>query len=113
MSLTPQELTTLFWFGCIPTRLTIALILPIRWLNVLLPIISIGFLYLYIRHERLRRLNTPDEFHSWAQSYEIVHAGTYAGAWAFIQRGRPDLARYILLSDVLFGMYIWLQEHMC
>lgn len=113
MSLTQKQLTTLFWFVCIPTRLTIALILPIRWLRYLLPVISIGFLYLYLEHERLRQMNQASEFHSWAQRYEIIHAATYAAAWLFLQRGRPDIARYILVSDVLFGMYMWIQEHMC
>lgn len=100
------QIAMLFWFGCIPTRLVMALVLPEQILYYILPMISIGMFYLYFTKQRMNAFEAGG--YTWWHNYRVLHAFNYFFAWFMLVYRQPMITRRILLFDVFIGIYAWL-----
>lgn len=100
------QIALLFWFACIPTRLVMALFLPEQLLYYILPMISIGMLYLYLQKDMSHPFD-PNGY-AWWHTHRIVHVLNYVFAWLMLVYRQPMITRRILLFDVFIGIYAWL-----
>ena len=103
----------LFLFGCIPTRIILALI-PLfinkTWLyyySFILCIIAFSFLFLYFTNKRQHAFEAGG--HTWWAQYRIIHGLLYliGAIFAYYQNRNAWIP---LTMDVVIGLLLFIQK---
>ena len=93
-----------YFLICIPVRILLAMsvifLLNNYFSSVLLAIIGLGFLYAFVKHKPFGAFGHP----SWWHPYRPFHSLMFGIASYAAARDRVDIAGYVTLSDLIFGI---------
>ncbi len=104
-----------FLFGCVMTRVLIALIVKhidpkqLKIVSILALGLAIGWFYLFLFQKRQTAFEAGGV--TWWNQYRPIHASIYLFVAYFAYTKQQQNAFYMLLIDVIFGLIVWLYHH--